>query len=118
MKKRIGALVIMLAMLLTLIPMNAYAENKGGALMCQEVGYDDWWRVIVNESNPLLESYLLDGTKASDSTYTNGYWLETAASGNYVWYISGKDVSVAYAPAESTYSVRPVIELLKDDIAY
>ena len=67
-------------------------------------------------------NYLMENTKYSSSSLTNGYWLENARSDDsaLVWFVSGHSRIVGHYTANYTggCGVRPAIEVPKSNIEY
>ena len=67
-------------------------------------------------------NYLMENTKYSSSSLTNGYWLENARSDDsaLVWFVSGHSRTVGHYTANYTggSGVRPAIEVPKSNIEY
>jgi len=66
--------------------------------------------------------YLMENTKYSDDSYTLGYWLETPSSLDqaFAWRLQGRDHLIDHSAAswQTSYGVRPVIDISKDKIDY
>ena len=107
----------------TLLSNSSYAGYSARLLTVQEINKACNITVGYKMTGELDTcNYLMENTKYSSSSLTNGYWLENAGSVHYssAWLVYGKYRNVYDDTAlDANFAgVRPAIEVLKSNIEY